>query len=79
MAMCWRAGSKTGIQVLLTECGHPSKVARRENGMYENRRKQARAIAIAKTQDDQFRKLALIALAVTMTAACAFGLLSLIG
>jgi hypothetical protein len=44
--------------------------------MHQNQRKQARAIAIAKTQDEQIRKIALVALAITMTAACAYGIMS---
>jgi hypothetical protein len=46
--------------------------------MQENSRKQARAIAIAKAQDDQIRKFGFIALALTMTAACAYCLLALV-
>jgi hypothetical protein len=41
-----------------------------------NARKQARAIALAKAYDDRLQKVGIIALAVTMTAACILGLLS---
>lgn len=44
--------------------------------MQVNPRKQARAIAVAKAKDDRLQTLAIIALAITMTAACIFGLLS---
>jgi hypothetical protein len=46
--------------------------------MQENSRKRARAIAIAKAQDDQFQKLGFIALAITMAAACIYGLTTLV-
>jgi len=46
--------------------------------MQENSRKRARAIAIAEARDDQFHKLAFIALAITMTAACIYGLMTLV-
>jgi hypothetical protein len=46
--------------------------------MQENSRKQGRAIATAKAQDDRFSKLGVIALAVTMTAACAYCLMALV-
>ena len=51
---------------------------RKEKPMQESSRSQARAIAVAKARDDQFRKLGFIALAVTMTAACAYCLLALV-
>jgi hypothetical protein len=46
--------------------------------MQQNSRRRARAIAIAKARDDRFQKLGMIALAITMTAACAYGLMSLV-
>ena len=45
--------------------------------MQQNARKQARAIAIAKAQDEQLRKLGMIALAITMAAACVYGFFAL--
>jgi len=45
--------------------------------MQRNARRQARAIAIAQAQDDRIRKFGFIALAVTMTAACVYGLMTL--
>jgi uncharacterized protein YjeT (DUF2065 family) len=45
--------------------------------MQQNARRQARAIAIAKAQDDQLRKIGFVALAITMSAACVYGLLAL--
>ncbi|MDB5525977.1 MAG: hypothetical protein JWM58_3740 [Rhizobium sp.] len=46
--------------------------------MQQNARKQARAIAIAKAHDDQIRKLGLVALAITMVAACVYGFTALV-
>lgn len=46
--------------------------------MQNNARKQARAIAIAKAEDENIRKLGFIALAITMVAACAYGLAVLV-
>jgi hypothetical protein len=60
------------------ECGHPFPDAERGNRMQQNSRRRARAIAIAKARDDQFYKLGFIALAITMTAACVYGLMTLV-
>ena len=46
--------------------------------MQNDRRRQARAIAIAKTADDRFRKMEVIAFAVTMAAACLYGFMTFI-
>lgn len=46
--------------------------------MQNDRRRQARAIAIAKTADDRRQTLIVAALAVTMAAACVYGLATLV-
>jgi hypothetical protein len=46
--------------------------------MQNDRQRQARAIAIAKTADDRFKALEIIAFAATMAAACLYGLMTFI-
>jgi hypothetical protein len=46
--------------------------------MQGNARRQARAIAIAKEQDDRVRKIGILALAITMAATCIYGLIALV-
>jgi hypothetical protein len=52
--------------------------AKRRRRMQESSRKQARAIAIAKARDDQFRRLGFMALGLTMIAACGYCLSALV-